>query len=114
MPQRHRPVEHEQPLLVAVLVVVGADCLSRRKLVDAAAKLGSADRRPEARHSGPAALWVRGVELDRLREEVHALHAENLLQVEPFTGERVQAASRSSAATRLRPGTASATRNPTA
>src|SRR5829696_2171630 len=48
MTQSHRALEHEQPLLVAVLVVVGADRLARWELVDAAAEHRGADGRAEA------------------------------------------------------------------
>ena len=51
------PGEHDQPLLLGVLVVVRADALARVELVDRPAELLGADR---ARRSGPSGAAVAG------------------------------------------------------
>jgi hypothetical protein len=72
----HDPtVEHDQPLLAAVLVVVGADALARRQLVYGHAHLRGADLRAETVGPGAEAIWVLGVVLRlRAREEVEDVH----------------------------------------
>src|SRR3954451_23027029 len=72
--QDDRPVEDDQPLLAAVLVVVRADALAGRQLVDRRAHLRGADPRSEAVGPGAVALRVLGVVLRLRRVEVEALH----------------------------------------
>ena len=66
-PQHRVAAEDEHPLLVRVLVVVRADRLARRQLVDRRAQLRGAERRPEARRAGAEArrvVVVRALERD--------------------------------------------------
>src|SRR5690349_5165159 len=71
-------LEHEQPLLLAVLVVVRADRLARRQLVDRRPHRGGADERPEAEHAGAEAVRIRVVVLERGLRDVDALHRRSL------------------------------------
>ena len=57
------PAQHEQPLLLRMLVVVRADALAGIEVVHRAAELLRADRRAEARHPRPVAGRIRLVAL---------------------------------------------------
>ena len=70
-----RALEHDEPLLLGVLVVVGTDALTGRELVDAGAQHDGADRRPEAGYRRLVALGIAVVGLELERVEVDLLHA---------------------------------------
>jgi hypothetical protein len=62
MPQGRRARDDQQPLLIGILIVVGADCLARRQLVNAEPGAGRADQRPDPGAVPPEAvrqLWTR-------------------------------------------------------
>src|SRR5215204_2160508 len=70
---RQRAVENDEPLLVAVLVVVRAIALASPELVDRAAEHRSADRLAEAEVTGDVAVGVALVVGELGREEVDPL-----------------------------------------
>src|SRR6266542_3070583 len=84
--QDHRPFEHDQPFLVAVLVVVRADALAERELIDRPAE----HRRPhlgaEAGHPGVVALRVVLLVLDGRGDDVEDLHGPIIASVLPACG----------------------------
>ncbi len=73
--QEGTAVEHEQPLLLPVLVVVGAQELTGRELVDGRAGLLGADQRAEAEHAGAESLGVAGVESELGLGDAQATHS---------------------------------------
>src|SRR4051812_32455156 len=74
MAKRRAAFEHDQPLLVWILVVVRADCLARRELVHRAADLVGPDLRAEAVPARPVAVRIRGVVFRAGREDVEFAH----------------------------------------
>src|SRR3954447_10193671 len=79
----HDPVERHQPLLLRILVVVGADALPGRDLVDRSADLGGPDLGAEAVHPGAVALGVAVVVLGGRGQQVEAFHAPEYLTWRP-------------------------------
>src|SRR5262245_31850587 len=70
----HGPaLEHEQPLLVSALVVVGADALARRQLVNGHAEPRGAEKRTDPQRKAPVALRIAGVRLELELVEVQDL-----------------------------------------
>ena len=67
--QRRPPLEHQQPLLVAVLVVIGHTLAPGASSSGCRHGLG-ADQRPQLRPRRPVARWVFRVELGRDLEHV--------------------------------------------
>src|SRR5215217_4913702 len=73
-PERRPTLQDDEPLLVRVLVVIGADALPRRELVQGHAQPLRLDRRPEAGHSGTVTLGVGVVVGDLELREVRLPH----------------------------------------
>src|SRR5437764_485899 len=81
--ERRPALQHDQPLLVPVLEVVGADALPRRKLVERAADQPGADPASEPGEAGAIPLWIGRV-LGRLRlEEVEPRHTGSISGLGP-------------------------------
>src|SRR5437763_633892 len=81
--ERRPARQHDQPLLVPVLEVVGADALPRRKLVERAADQPGADPASEPGEAGAIPLWI-GRFLGRLRlEEVEPRHTGSISGLGP-------------------------------
>ena len=76
--KRRRTGQDEKPFLLGVLVVIGADRLARRKLVDARAELLGVDQGPEAERSDTETFRIFGVIRERRVGDVDALHSPNL------------------------------------
>ncbi len=73
VPDGDAALEHDEPLLVRVLVVVRADALPGWQLVERRAHLLAPERRAEPRHPGAVPLRVRVVVLGDELAEVDAL-----------------------------------------
>src|SRR5215813_6465233 len=72
--QGRRPAQHQQPLLLAALVVVGADRLPGGQFVDADPGLLRAEHPAQPGHPGAEPVGVRVVPGEARSVDVHPLH----------------------------------------
>src|SRR5207244_5959857 len=83
-------LEHEQPFLLRVLVVVRADRLTGRQLVDRGAELRGAELRAEPEHAGAEAVRIVVVVPELGVADVDTAHGRRGYPVIPLRGDAEQ------------------------